>query len=53
MTNKIYLLDCTLRDGGYINDWEFSREIYDSVSVQLQKANVDFIELGINVAFKY
>lgn len=44
---KIYLLDCTLRDGGYINDWEFSREIYDAVSTELQLANVDFIELGI------
>ena len=21
--NKIKILDCTLRDGGYINNWEF------------------------------
>ena len=47
MDSKIYLMDCTLRDGGYINDWEFSRGIYDAVSTQLQLANVDFIELGI------
>ena len=47
MANKIYLLDCTLRDGGYINDWEFSRDIYNAVSTKLQDANVDFIELGI------
>lgn len=47
MENKIFLLDCTLRDGGYINDWEFSRDIYDAVSRNLQAANVDFIELGI------
>ncbi len=47
MSNKIHLLDCTLRDGGYINDWEFSRGIYDAVSSELQLANVDFIELGI------
>lgn len=47
MRNKIFLLDCTLRDGGYINDWEFSRDIYDAVSTNLQAANVDFIELGI------
>ena len=45
--SQIYLLDCTLRDGGYVNDWEFSREIYDSVSKNLQTANIDFIELGI------
>lgn len=47
MDHKTYLLDCTLRDGGYINDWEFSREIYDAVGEKLQKANVDVIELGI------
>ena len=23
---KIYLLDCTLRDGGYVNDWQFGEE---------------------------
>ena len=22
----IKLLDCTLRDGGYVNDWEFGRD---------------------------
>ena len=47
MADRIYLMDCTLRDGGYINDWEFSRDIYDAVSKELQTANVDFIELGI------
>lgn len=44
---NVYLLDCTLRDGGYINNWEFSRGMYDAVSNGLQAANVDFIELGI------
>ena len=47
MAKNIYLLDCTLRDGGYINDWEFSQDIYNAVSTKLQDANVDFIELGI------
>ena len=23
---KVYLLDCTLRDGGYVNDWMFVAE---------------------------
>ena len=23
--NKINILDCTLRDGGYVNNWEFGR----------------------------
>ena len=25
MSDNIKLLDCTLRDGGYLNDWEFSK----------------------------
>ena len=24
--SKINLLDCTLRDGGYLNDWEFGQD---------------------------
>lgn len=46
-TKEIQLLDCTLRDGGYINDWDFSRELYDAVAERLQIAGVDIIELGI------
>ncbi len=25
--NKIKLLDCTLRDGGYYNQWDFPRDL--------------------------
>ena len=25
--NKINLLDCTLRDGGYYNNWFFTKEL--------------------------
>jgi hypothetical protein len=43
---KIKILDCTLRDGGYINNWEFSQsQIYKIVSA-LEKSNIDIIELG-------
>ena len=45
--NRIQLLDCTLRDGGYVNNWEFSRELYEAVPYCLQQAHLDFIELGI------
>ena len=43
---KIKVLDCTIRDGGLINnhdfDFRFVREVYRSVSA----AGVDYIELG-------
>ena len=25
--NKIKILDCTLRDGGYYNNWDFDYEV--------------------------
>lgn len=44
--SDIKLLDCTLRDGGYINDWKWgfnkARDIIDS----LVKANIDIVEVG-------
>lgn len=43
----IKILDCTLRDGGYVNDWDFSRENYDHIILELQKAGIDFVEVGL------
>ena len=43
----IKVLDCTLRDGGYVNDWNFTRASYDRIVEGLQKTDVDFIELGL------
>lgn len=42
----IQLLDCTLRDGGYINDWEFGQETICNVFERLIDSNVDIIETG-------
>jgi len=43
---KIKILDCTLRDGGYINSWNFSDKEIISILDALQKANIDIIECG-------
>ena len=43
---KKYVLDCTLRDGGYLNNWEFGKETIRDVTDKLIKAHVDMIELG-------
>lgn len=42
----IKLLDCTLRDGGYINNWEFGHASIRDMIDQLEKTNVDILELG-------
>lgn len=43
---KTYLLDCTLRDGGYVNNWMFGRAGMVGIQKGLEKAKVDIIELG-------
>lgn len=43
---KIKLLDCTLRDGGYINQWDFGKETIKKITYDLSKANLDLIEIG-------
>lgn len=42
----IKILDCTLRDGGYINDWNFGRKNAQNIISMLQKALLDYIEIG-------
>ena len=42
----IKLLDCTFRDGGYVNDWHFGYENIIWMFQKLQKANIDIIEVG-------
>jgi 4-hydroxy 2-oxovalerate aldolase len=42
----INLLDCTLRDGGYINDWKFEYLTIKSIIEKLIESKVNFIEVG-------
>lgn len=46
MTKNLTLLDCTLRDGGYYNSWNFSSELVAKYLNAMQAANVDIVELG-------
>ena len=43
---SIEILDCTLRDGGYINDWDFGRKTIMSILDKLERAKIDIIECG-------
>ena len=43
---SLKLLDCTLRDGGYINDWEFGRNNLLSMYERLVSSGVEIIEVG-------
>ena len=40
------LLDCTLRDGGYVNNWEFGYDQIVEIFNRLVSSGVEFIEVG-------
>lgn len=42
----ISVLDCTLRDGGYVNNWEFPTDIIGKTVFKLDSAGIDVIECG-------
>lgn len=46
MKNSIILLDCTLRDGGYYNEWDFSPKLVNAYLKAMQTALIDVIEIG-------
>ena len=43
---KISVLDCTLRDGGYCNLWRFGKNNIKFIISKLVDAGVDVIECG-------
>lgn len=43
---KVNILDCTLRDGGYVNDFEFESAHIFNIINRLQSARINVIECG-------
>lgn len=43
---EIQVLDCTLRDGGYCNQWQFGKKNIQRIISSLNEANVEIIECG-------
>lgn len=43
---EIKILDCTIRDGGLMNNWEFDKSLVKDVFQGLVEAGVDYVELG-------
>lgn len=54
--SSISVLDCTLRDGGYCNNWDFGRDNIKKIIEHLSTARVDIIECGFltnKITFSY
>ena len=43
---NLKILDCTLRDGGYYNNWNFSKKLVKSYVENLNQSNIDYVEVG-------
>ncbi len=43
---EIKVVDCTIRDGGLMNKWAFSKDMVRDVFHGLAQAGVDYVELG-------
>ena len=43
---KINILDCTFRDEGYYNNWNFSNEEFDNYIAITNNLPIDYIEIG-------
>lgn len=43
---NIELLDCTLRDGGYINEWKFGYHTIRDIISKLVESHTDYVEVG-------
>ena len=44
---EVKLLDCTLRDGGYYNSWDFDKKLIEKYLKAMDELSVDFVELGL------
>lgn len=51
--SQIKVLDCTVRDGGLINKWQFSDDFVRKVFLALSEAGVDYMEIGYKSSEKY
>lgn len=43
---NIQIMDCTLRDGGYVNNWSFGRDTITKIVHSLAASNIEYIECG-------
>lgn len=47
LMEEIRLLDCTLRDGGYCNQWNFGHQNIEKIIMGLEKGYKVYIQLMV------
>jgi len=51
-TENITVIDCTVRDGGLINKWQFSDEMVRSVFQAINASGIKYMEIGYRASEK-
>ena len=46
MYKNFNIIDCTIRDGGYYNNWNFSKKFANEYLKVLSKLGIDYVEIG-------
>ena len=49
---KLNFLDCTLRDGGYYNNWHFSFQLIQDYLNVISKTKIQYVEIGFRSFLK-
>lgn len=47
LKENMAILDCTLRDGGYYNNWDFDSEVVENYLAAVAESNIEYVELGL------
>ena len=45
-TTEKFILDCTIRDGGLVNNWDFTPEFVSEMYTGLNAAGIEYMEIG-------
>ena len=46
--NNLKILDCTLRDGGYYNNWNFNKSLISNYFKSIHQSKIEHIEIGFH-----
>ncbi len=49
---ELKVVDCTIRDGGLINKWQFSKEMVRKVFQAVSASGIDYMEMGYRASAK-
>lgn len=52
MNDKIKIIDCSFRDGGYYNNWHFSKNLVNKYFREISKSKITYIEVGFRLPIK-